>query len=174
MTKEEKRELVVELTEVFRESPDFYIFNTEGFSVEKDNAFRRKCYQENLRVKVVKNKLIRKSLENLGEAYSTIYPALKGTSAIVFVNDDTKAPARVAKTFREDGELPKLKGAFIEECAYLGDESLELLLKIKSKKDLLGEVVGLLQSPAQNVISALKSPGAKLAGILKTLEEKNS
>ena len=174
MTKEEKVTLVQELTEVFRESPNFYIFNTEGFSVEKDNAFRRRCNQDNLKVRVVKNTLIRKSLESLGDEYSSVFPALKGSSALIFVNGDTKTPAKIVKEFRGENAIPVLKGAYIEECAYIGDEALEALTKIKSKKDLLGEVIGLLQSPAQNVISALKSPASKLAGILKTLEERKS
>ena len=174
MTKDQKRELVEELAEQFRQFPNFYIIDTQGFSVIKDNTFRRKCFENNLRVRNVKNTLIKKSLEALGTGvdYSELFDSLKGSSSIIFVTEANNTPAKLIKDFRKDDSIPAIKVAFIEESTYVGDHQIDALIAIKSKNDLIGEIVGLLQSPAKNVVSALKSPAGKLAGILKTLEDR--
>lgn len=173
MTKEQKHELVQDLTEQFRQYPNFYIIDLQGYSVIKNNQFRRKCFENRLKVKTVKNTLIVKSLEALGGGdYSELFDALKGSSSIIFVTEANNAPAKLIKEFRKDDPLPSIKAAYIEESTYVGDHQIDNLIAIKSKNDLIGEIVGLLQSPAKNVISALKSPAGKLAGILQTLEER--
>ena len=175
MTKDEKRELVQDLTEQFRNNPNFYVVDVQGFSVEKNNQFRRKLFVENMRLKTVKNTLIVKSLEALGEGdYSELFGALKGSSSIIFVTGANNAPAKLIKEFRKDDPLPAIKVAYIDQSTYVGDDNIDALIAIKSKTDLIGEVIGMLQSPAKNVIGALQSPANNLAGILKTLEERGN
>lgn len=175
MTKDEKRELVQDLTEEFRNNPNFYVVDVQGFSVLKNNQFRRKLFAENMRLKTVKNTLIVKSLEALGDGdYSELFDALKGSSSIIFVTGANNGPAKLIKEFRKDDALPSIKAAYIDQSTYVGDDNIDALIAIKSKTDLIGEVLGMLQSPAKNVIGALQSPANNLAGILKTLEERGN
>lgn len=176
MTKEEKTQLISELTEKFVDTNYFYVTDSSGMTVKEVNAFRRLCFEKGIEYKVVKNTLIEKALEkaNVGDFTEFNGKVLKSTSAIMFSKESGKTPAEVLKKFRSGGKkLPLLKGASIHGAFYYGDDSIDTLTKLKSKNELIGEVIGLLQSPAKNVISALQSGGQTLAGIVKTLSEKN-
>lgn len=173
MTKEQKIKLVQELTETFKTYPNFYITDMGGLTVEKVGKLRRLCFEKDIKVQVVKNTLIRKALENLEGDFSEVYDSLKQQSSIFFTTSEApSAPAKVIEEFRKSEEKPVLKAAVIETAVFTGDDQLKALTSLKSKAELIGEVVGLLQSPAKNVISALQSGGGKLAGILKTLSER--
>jgi len=176
MTREEKGILIDNLTEKLKNTQYFYVADTSGMSVKEINEFRRLCFNKGLEYKVVKNTLIRKALENMETDYSPFNEAvLKGVSGIVFSPEIGNAPAKAIKEYRKkDKNLkkPLLKGASIDGGLYIGEEFLDTLSELKSKDELLGEIVTLLQSPAKNVISALQSGKHKLAGIIKTLSEK--
>ena len=175
MTKQEKYEFVQELTEKIKNKPNFYIVDISGYSVSKTNEFRSKCFKENLEVIMVKNTLIEKSLENAGIDFAELAPALKEQSVLIFALDNANTPAKLIKSIRDTGaDRPKLKGAIVQDTIFVGDNQLDALVSLKSKKDLIGDVIGLLQSPAKNVVSALKSSGQKIAGILQTLEKNKS
>lgn len=175
MTREEKVALVEALTEKIKEFPNLYITDTAGMTVSEVNDLRRKCFESDLEVKVIKNTLIRKALDNVEGDFSEAYGSLKNHSAVFFASaENPSAPAKLIKSFRKDNnvEKPFLKAAIIETSIYTGDETLETLTSLKSKDELIGEVITLLQSPAKNVIGALQSGGSKLAGIIKTLQER--
>lgn len=176
MNREEKTALLGELAETFANSRYFYVTDTSAMTVEKVNKLRRICFEKGIRLQVVKNSLIRKALEQAEQKsdnrYSDLMPALKGMSALMFT-DNGSEPARLLKEFREsEGDKPGLKAAFIDNDVFVGDDQLDALTKIKSKQDLLGELIGLLQSPIQNLLGALQSGGNTIAGVLKTLEER--
>ena len=172
MTREDKNQLIAELTEKLDGSNVVYLADVSEMTVEKSNNLRRQCFQNGVSLKVVKNKLLLKAMERVeGKDYSELYDVLKGNTSIMLA-EAGNAPAKVIKEFRKKEEKPILKGAWVEESVYVGEEHLDALVAIKSKDELLGEIVGLLQSPAKNVISALKAPAGNLASILKTLEEK--
>ncbi len=174
MTKEQKIELVKELVERFRTYPNFYIANTGGMTVAEVHELRAACFKSKVKMQVVKNTLIKKALEQLDVDLSGVYPALKATSAVFFIDEENPSvPAKVLKEYRgKKKEIPALKGAVIETSIFLGDDQLEVLANMKSKGELLGEIVGLLQSPAKNVLGALQSGGSTLAGLIKTLQER--
>lgn len=177
MTKEQKIELVDKLVDRFQEYSSFYIANTGGLTVAEVSEIREACFNSGIQMQVIKNTLIKKALDRLDFDYSEAYPALKQTSAVFFTNaENPSAPAKVIDDFRKKtkGEVPELKAAVIETAIYLGDENLETLTKAKSKDELVGDIVALLQSPAKNVISALKSSGGILAGLIKTLQERDA
>ncbi len=165
--------MVQELAEKFKTYPNFYIADAGGMTVAQVNELRRLCFKADISMTMVKNTLIRKALEQLEGDYSEVYGSLKRPSSVFFATEENpNLPAKVIKEFRKAGEKPVLKAAVIETAVFLGDDQLQVLIDLKSKAELVGEIVGLLQSPAKNVISALKSGGSKLAGILKTLSEK--
>ncbi|MEM6348099.1 MAG: 50S ribosomal protein L10 [Bacteroidota bacterium] len=173
MTKEQKIQLVQELIETFKEYPNFYITDSGGMSVAEMNELRGLCFKSDIKLQMIKNTLIRKALENLDGDYSEVYDALKETSSVFFATaENPSVPAKVLKEFRKKQERPVLKAAVIETSVFKGDDQIKALAELKSKDELIGEIVGLLQSPAKNVVSALKSSGGKIAGILKTLSEK--
>jgi large subunit ribosomal protein L10 len=179
MTREEKQAIVDELAQKFANYNFFYITDAAGLSVASINRFRRLCFDQGMEYKVYKNTLIRKALDTLNADTSAMDTALKGQSGILFSQDSGSAPAKLLQRFYKaeafgKGVTPKptLKGAYIDTDIFTGSENLDLLSNIKSKNDLIGEIIGLLQSPAKNVISALQGSGNKLAGILKTLSEK--
>lgn len=176
MTKEEKTRVIAELSETLKKSPNIYVANTGGLTVAQINDLRRACFTAGVELRVVKNTLLRKALDNAEGNYAEIYPTLKELSAVFFVSEDIKGPAKVIKDFRTKSKLdkPQLKSAYVDSSVFVGDESLESLLSLKSKTELIGDIIGLLQSPAKNVIGALQSGGQKLVGILKTLEEKKA
>lgn len=172
MTKEQKAKYIDELAAELSQSGIFYLTDTSELTVESINQLRRRCFQSNIRLKVVKNTLLQKAMEQVeGKDYSELSQVLAGPTSIMFA-EVGNLPARIIKDFRKKSEKPILKGAFIDEAIFIGDNQLDALVTLKSKEELLGEIVGLLQSPAKNVISALKGQGGKIAGILKTLEER--
>lgn len=176
MTKEEKQSLVLELVEQFKAYPNFLVTDTGGMSVAKVNNLRRQAFAANIPLRVVKNSLIMKALDQLPEDYSSIYPALKQQSAVFFATESNfKDAAKLIKSFRTKGvEKPSLKVACIDASPFIGDDQIDVLLKLKSKKDLVGEIIGLLQSPMSNVMGALSSGGNILHGVLKTLGDKEN
>ncbi len=173
MTKEEKGVAITELTEQFLANPYFYITEASGMTVAEVNLLRRTCFERGIHYKVVKNTLIKKALEPIEGDFSPLNDAvLTGQSAVMYHPEDQKAPARLIKEFSKKNNKLKLKGASIESSLFIGADQLETLISLKGKKELIGEIIGLLQSPAKNVVSALQSGGNKLAGILKTLSER--
>ncbi|GAA4903392.1 50S ribosomal protein L10 [Mucilaginibacter defluvii] len=171
MNKEEKYELVLALTEQIKEYGNFYITDTADLTVAKINDIRRKCFENDIKIQVAKNSLIKKAMEAAGGDFDPIYDVLKGSSSILFSKSAT-APAKLIKQLRKKGDKPVLKAAYIDSSVFIGDNQLDTLTKLKSKEELIGEIIGLLQSPAKNVVSALQSGGNKLAGIVKTLQER--
>lgn len=171
MNKEEKYDLVLALTEQMKEYGNFYITDTSDLSVAKINDIRRQCFQSEITMKVAKNSLIKKAMEAAGGDYTPIFDVLKGSSSILFSKSAT-APAKLIKQLRKKSDKPILKAAYIDSAIFIGDNQIDTLIKLKSKEQLIGEVIGLLQSPAKNVISALQSGGNTIAGLVKTLQER--
>jgi large subunit ribosomal protein L10 len=172
MTKEEKAQYIDNLTVELQEAGIFYLADTSDLTVETINALRRKCFQSNIRLKVVKNTLLEKAMDRVADKdYGNLKGVLSGPTSIMFA-EVGNLPAKVIKDFRKKNAKPILKGAYIEESIYVGDDQLDALESIKSKDELIGEIIGLLQSPAKNVVSGLKGQGGKIAGILKTLSER--
>ena len=174
MTREEKSQYIEDLAGKLSESGVFYLTYTAGLTVDTVNQLREKCFKSNIELRVVKNTLLKKAMEQIEDTnYEDLYGVLAGPTAIMFA-ETGNAPAKLIKDFRKKHEKPLLKGAFIEEAIYTGEENLEFLTSIKSKEELIGDIIALLQSPAKNVISGLKSGGGTLAGILKTLSEREA
>jgi large subunit ribosomal protein L10 len=173
MKKEEKDQVIEALVAKLSETKNFYLTDTSAMTVEKTNNLRRTCFKRNIELKVVKNTLLRKAFDRLETDYSALYPILKGSTAVMFT-DSVNEPAKLIKEVRRTDDKPVLKGAYVEESFYIGDNMLDALIAIKTKNEVIGEIVGLLQSPARNVVSALQSGGGKLAGIVKTLSERNA
>ncbi len=173
MNKEQKAQAIEELAEKIAATPFFYVTDASGLSVAEVNNLRRKFYGGSLEYKVYKNTVIKKAMEKLDADFTPMYDALKGFSGIIFSAESGSSPAKILKEFRgKKGEKPVLKAAFIDSDIILGDQNLEMLSSLKSKNELIGEIIGLLQSPAKNVISSLQSGGSKLSGILQTLSER--
>jgi large subunit ribosomal protein L10 len=171
MTKEQKNEVIEVLKGKFSQYNNFYVADTESLSVEQVGKLRRACFDKQVEMKVAKNTLIKKALESLdSEKYADVYDSLHNVTALLF-SENAKEPALIISSFRKtsNGKRPVLKAAFIDGSVYAGDDQLETLTNLKSKNDLIGEVIGLLQSPAKNVISALNA-GNKLASLIKALE----
>ena len=172
MRKEEKQEVVSALTEKMKEYGNFYITDTSSLTVAKINNIRRKCFEKEIGMQVVKNTLIKKALEQLDGDVSPLFEILKGSSSIMF-STNANAPAKLIKELRKGKEeKPVLKAAYVDSAVFIGDDQLDALVNLKSREELIGDIIGLLQSPAKNVISALQSGGNKLAGIVKTLQER--
>jgi len=171
MRKEEKDVIINDITELLDKYPTVYVTDTSSLTVEKTNQLRRVCFNKGVKMLVAKNTLIQKAMERKGSEYEPIFESLKGTTALLF-SETGNVPAKLIKEFRKKSDKPLLKGAYVETSVFLGDNQLESLASLKSKNELIGDIIGLLQSPAKNVISALKSSGGKLAGIMKTLSER--
>jgi large subunit ribosomal protein L10 len=172
MRKEEKQEVVSALTEKMKEYGNFYITDTSSLTVAKINNIRRKCFEKEIGMQVVKNTLIKKALEQLDGDVTPLFEILKGSSSIMF-STNANAPAKLIKELRKGKEeKPVLKAAYVDSAVFIGDNQLDALVNLKSREELIGDIIGLLQSPAKNVISALQSGGNKLAGIVKTLQER--
>ncbi len=175
MTREEKSVIIDELCGKFKENPYFYITDASGMTVAETNNLRRECFKRGVEYKVYKNTLIEKALETLDTDYTSFSDqgVLKGFSGVMFHPESGKEAAKLIKEFIKSGSKNlKLKGASVDNSLFIGHDQLDALITLKSKTELIGEVIGLLQSPAKNVVSALKSSGGKLAGILKTLEDR--
>lgn len=173
MTKAEKTATIEALKEKFSSTEFFYLTDSSTLTVDEVNKFRGLCYEKGIEMRVIKNTLARKALESLPEekGYEGLYESLKGPTAVLFT-EVANSPAKVLKEFRKTAEKPVLKAAYIDTAVYVGDDQIDPLTKLKSKEDLLGEVITLLQSPAKNLISALQSGGATISGLLKALEER--
>ena len=171
MTREEKSKVIEDLTAQLADTSTIYIADISGLDAGTTSNLRRACFKANVKLAVVKNTLLTKAMEASDKEFGDLPSTLKGNTSIM-IAETGNAPAKVIKEFRKKNEKPILKGAFIDEAIYVGDEYLDALSNIKSKEEVIGDIVGLLQSPAKNVVSALKSSGGKLAGILKTLSEK--
>lgn len=176
MKREEKASMIEYLKDRFDSYEFFYLTDASTMSVAEVNEFREKCFKSNIEMKVVKNKLAIKALESIEDEknYEGIIPFLKGPTAILFT-ETANSPAKIMKSFRETHERPLLKAAYIQTDIYSGDDKIKTLSELKSKEELLADVIALLQSPAKNVISALVgSGGNKLAGLVKALQERGS
>jgi large subunit ribosomal protein L10 len=172
MTREEKAAAIGELTDTLKANNVIYIADISGLNASDTSALRRLCFSRNVKMQVVKNTLLRKAMEQSERNFEELYPVLKGNTSIM-IAEAGNAPAKLIQSFRsKKQEKPILKGAFIEEAIYVGDNQLESLSNIKSREELIGDIIMLLQSPAKNVVSALKSSGGTIAGLLKTLEER--
>ncbi|MEM6963658.1 MAG: 50S ribosomal protein L10 [Bacteroidota bacterium] len=173
MTRKEKSNQIAELEEKFSNSSFFYLTDSSTLTVEQINELRGMLYEKGIEMRVVKNTLAKKALESAAEekGYAPLYDALKGPTAVMFT-ETANSPARVIEEFRKKADRPLLKAAYIDTDVYLGDDQLKALASLKSKEELVGDVITLLQSPAKNVISALNSGGATLAGLMKALEER--
>ena len=171
MTREEKNQELQSLTEKISELTSFYLTDSSTLSVAKLNQFRGLCYEKYVQFKVVKNTLLKKALEASETDFESMYELLSGPTALMY-SAEAKNSAVVLKQFRENNEKPALKGAFIDGSFYIGDDKIKELASLKSKEELIGDVIMLLQSPAKNVISALSSGGSTIAGVLQTLSEK--
>ena len=174
MTREEKAKLIGDLSEKLKTTDHFYITDTSGLTVAQVSEFREMCYAKSIEYKVVKNTLIKKALENMSNDLSGLYDVLKGPSGLMFVNENASAPARVITNFKKKDALgrPKFKGACIDSDLFIGEDQLKALASLKTREELIGEVLHLLRSPVTNVLSLLQSGKHKLAGIVKTLSEK--
>jgi large subunit ribosomal protein L10 len=173
MNKQEKNEVIDILKDKFSQYNNFYLTNTESLSVEQVGKLRRICFDKKVEMKVAKNTLIRKALEQLDSArFEGTFDSLNGVTALLF-SENPKEPALIISSFRKEinTEKPVLKAAFIDGDVFVGDDQLKTLRDLKSKADLVGEIIGMLQSPAKNVISALNA-GGKLASLVKALEER--
>jgi len=172
MTREEKSQVIEDLTGKLTENRVIYLADISGLNASDTSNLRRACFKANVKLAVVKNTLLAKAMESSDKDFGELPTVLKGNTSMMF-SEASNAPAKVIKEFRKGKqEKPILKGAYIEESIYVGDDQLDNLVNIKSKEELIGDIIGLLQSPAKNVISALQSGGGKIHGILQTLSEK--
>jgi len=176
MTREDKNAAIAELQETLSNSSFFYIADSSTLTVAQVNKFRRMCFEKGVKMKVAKNTLIRKALEAIAAEdgkrnYEDIYDILHGPSTLL-ISDNPKAPAMLIEAFRKEAERPLLKGAYIDSSIFIGDDQLKALTNLKSKEELIGDIIGLLQSPARNLASLITASGSKVAGIVKTLAER--
>lgn len=172
MTREEKAKYIDQLATELTDANIFYLADTADLTVEVVNNLRRRCFQSDIRMRVVKNTLLEKAMDRVdGRDYGDLRGTLAGATSIMF-SEVGNAPAKLIQEFRKKNAKPLLKGAYIEDAIYVGDDQLEALVAIKSREELIGEIIGLLQSPVKNVVSGLTGAGGKIAGILKTLEER--
>jgi large subunit ribosomal protein L10 len=173
MNTEQKVQIVEALTKMLQQYDVVYLADIGGFNAERTSDFRRECFKNNIKVEVVKNTLLIKAMEKSGKDFSELKTAAKGETSIMFA-ETANAPARLIKDFRKkiNHEKPLLKGAYAQESTYLGNQQLDALVNIKSKNELIGDIILLLQSPAKNVLSALQSGGNTIAGLVKTLSER--
>jgi large subunit ribosomal protein L10 len=170
MKKEDKQRIITQIAASLQEYENFYLADVATLNAANTSKLRRECSKENIKLMVVKNTLLQKAFESIGGNYEELYPVLKGNTAILFSNA-ANAPAKLIDKYKAD-KVPAFKGAYVQESFFLGANALKELINIKSKTELIGDVIALLQSPAKNVVSALQSSGTLLHGVLKTLSEK--
>ena len=171
MTREEKSKVIQDLTAQLADTNTVYLADISGLDAISTSNLRRACFKANVKLAVVKNTLLAKAMEASEKDFGELPETLKGNTSMLLA-EASNAPAKVIKEFRKKSDMPLLKGAYVEEAVYVGDNQLDALVNIKSREELIGDIIGLLQSPAKNVVSALQSGGGKLTGILKTLSEK--
>jgi large subunit ribosomal protein L10 len=171
MKKEQKTQLIDTLAEKLNNASSFYLTDISNLTVETSNKLRRLCFKRNIELSMVKNTLLKKAMEKTGKDFDTLYDILKGSTSIMFA-DVANDPAKLIQEFRRTSPKPILKGAFVQESVYLGDDQLNALVNIKSKNELIGDVIWMLQSPVRNVMSALQSGSHILSGIVKTMSDK--
>ena len=171
MKREDKDKIINTLTDTINSSKHFYLADISNLNADTTSKLRRKCFEKEIKLVVVKNTLLRKALEKCSENFEELYDTLKNSTSIMF-SESGSLPAKLIKEFRKTSDKPLLKAAYVEESIYIGDNQLEALASIKSKEELLGDLIALLQSPARNVLSALQSGKTKLAGIVITLSDK--
>jgi len=171
MTKEEKNKIIDQLFEQIQQHSHFYVTDIADMNASDTSMLRRKCFEKNIKLITVKNTLFRKALEKFEDKYSPIFGSLKGGSSIMFSNSSSE-PAKLIKELRRKQPKPLLKAAYVEESVYIGDAQLDALVVIKSKEELIGDLIALLQSPMRNVISSLESGKHIIAGVVKTLSDK--
>lgn len=170
MKKEDKSAIIEQIAATVKQYSHFYLADTTAMDAEKTSTLRRECYKADIKMLVVKNTLLRKALENLEGDFSPLYDSMKGTTSVMFSNTGN-APAKLLEKYKKEG-VPALKAAYVEEAFYIGTEQLDTLVHIKSKNELIADVISLLQSPAKNVVSALQSGASTIHGVLKTLGER--
>ncbi|TCI91851.1 50S ribosomal protein L10 [Tenacibaculum sp. M341] len=171
MTREEKSQVIQDLTAQLADTNTIYLADISGLDAITTSNLRRACFKADVQLAVVKNTLLEKAMEASDKDFGELPEVLKGNTSLM-IAEAANAPAKVIKEFRKKSDKPLLKGAYVEEAVYVGDDQLDALVNIKSREELIGDIIGLLQSPAKNVVSALQSGGSKLSGILKTLSEK--
>jgi len=171
MKKEQKNQLIDSLAKQISASNYLYVTDISNLDSVNTSKLRRLCFKRDVQLIVAKNTLLLKAMEKSGRDYSELFPVLKGSTSIMLA-DINNLPAKLIKEFRATSPKPILKGAFVEESFYIGDNQLDQLINIKSKNELIGDIIGILQSPMQNVMSALQSGGSNISGILKTLSER--
>ena len=171
MRKEEKNTIIEGLVEQLQANKHFYLADISDLNAKATSKLRRKCFESNIKLVVVKNTLLKKALEKIEGSYSEIYGVLTNSTSLMLC-ETGNAPAKLIKEFRKDAAKPILKAAYVEGCVYIGDNQLDALVSLKSREELIGDIIGLLQSPAKNVVSALQSGKNTLAGVVKTLSER--
>ena len=171
MTKEEKNQFIDVLDKSIQENSNFYLADISGLTAEESSALRRLCFKREVSLQVVKNTLLKKALERNDSNFEDLYDVLKGNTSIMFT-DVANAPAKLIKEFRKKHDKPVFKAAHLDAAFYIGEEYLDTLSDLKSKDELIAEIIMLLQSPAKNIISSLQSGGSTLSGIIKTLSER--
>lgn len=172
MTREQKAQMIDDLTAVLEESSIIYLADIEGFNSANTTELRRQCFRNEISLKVVKNTLLKKAMERIeAKEFDGLYGSLKGNTAIMTA-EKGNAPAKVIENFRKKSDKPILKAAWIDQAVFVGDDQLNALSNLKTKEELVGEIIGLLQSPLKTVVSQLQTGGQKIAGIVKTLSEK--
>ena len=172
MTREEKSKVIKKLTTELAENTNIYMTDVSGLDASETSKLRRACFKANIKLSVVKNTLLSKAMETSEKDFGNLDEVLVGNTALMY-SEVGNSPAKLIKQFRKKSERPLLKGASIEDAIYVGDDQVEFLANIKSREELIGEVITLLQSPAKNLISALQSSGSTISGVLKTLSENN-
>ena len=170
MNKEEKVKVVEELKGQLNDYKSIYLTDIAGLNSIQTSKLRRECFNSNVKLSVVKNTFLERAMSESDNDFGELIDLLKGNTTIM-LSEIGNSPAKVIKKFRKDGDKPILKGAFVDEAIYIGDDQIEALFNLKSKEEVIGEIIGILQSPAKNVISALKSSSGKIAGLVKTLSE---
>lgn len=171
MTRKDKLDLINTLKDKLSETDTIYLADISGLNAQKTVALRRACFKADVKLMVVKNTLLAKAMEDTDKDFGELPTTLQGNTSI-FLSETGNSPAKIMKEFRKKNEKPVLKGAYIDEAIYMGDQQIEPLANLKSKEEVIGDIVTILQSPVKNVISALQSGGSKLSGILETLSEK--